>query len=517
MEVYRLINYLKNLFKGASSSKNQSNTDEKTHLLKESLDENIDCFKEKFKKSADLTIRQINIESTRGAIITIEGMVDKNILANSVTTPIMQAVFKDSDPKEKYKTIRDNVLSSSEQVQVTTYEEAFKFIMSGFAVIAVDGNNCMIAIGVQGFSYRSISEPTTEVMQRGSREGFVEPIKINMTLIRRRIKNPELKFESMTVGTVSKTDIALCYLTDTVSPQILSELKKRIKKIDLQTVLAAGYISPYLEECCGLSIFSSVGLSERPDTVCAKISEGRIAIIIDGTPNVIIVPYLFVEYFQTMDDYLIRPYFATLIRWIKYIAFLVSIILPGLYVAIGTFNPELFPESLITKVAKSVSATPLPLLLETIAIYFMYEVMREAGLRLPRPLGHAVSIVGALVIGETAINAGLVAAPTLMFVALSAISSYAIPSLYEPIAFLRLVFILAGGIIGIWGIVLAFSALLVNICSKNNFGVPFFAPVSPFSLSKMRDVAMRCGWKTLAKKNNTIQSMPGSSINTRRD
>lgn len=480
--------------------------------IKTSLDENINHFKEAFDESSDLTIRLVDIDGTPGAVITMEGMIDKDILANSVINPIMQTRFKNSDPIEKYKTIRDSILGSSEQVQVMSYEDAFKFLMSGFAVIALDGNNCMLSIGLQGYSFRAIAEPTTEVMQRGSREGFSEPIKVNITLIRRRMKNPKLKFESMTVGSVSKTDICLCYLTDTVSQTILKELKKRIKKIDLQTVLAAGYIAPYLEESGHLSIFSSVGLSERPDTVCAKISEGRIAVIVDGTPNVIIVPYLFVEYFQTMDDYLIRPYFATLLRWIKYIAFLVGMILPGLYVAIGTFNPELFPEELITKVAKSVSTTPLPLLLETIIIYFLYEIMREAGLRLPKPLGHAVSIVGALVIGDTAVSAGLVAAPTLMFVALAAISSYAIPSLYEPIAFLRLLFILAGGIIGIWGIMLLFVAVLINICSKNNFGIPFFSPVAPFSLSGMRDVAVRSGWKSLAKGNNTIQSMPGSNI-----
>ena len=507
-----MFEYFKNMVKSITEPDTKNRCQhQKTHRLKTSLEDNIIYFKEQFNESADLTIRHINISGTHGAIITIEGMVDKNTLSESVTTPIMNTEFIVDDPTEKFKIIRDDITSSSEQIEISTFEDAFKLSMSGFALIAVDGNDRMLAIGVQGFSFRGVSEPSSDVMERGAREGFVEPLRINMTLIRRRIKNPKLKFETMSVGSVSQTDICLCYLTDRVSPKILKELKKRIKKINLETVLASGYIIPYLEEKGDIAIFSSIGISERPDTICGKISEGRIAILIDGTPNAIIVPYLFVEYFQTLDDYSIRPYFATLVRWLRYIAFWVSILLPGLYVAIGTYNPELFPEELIVKVAHSISATPLPLLLETLVIHFVYEVMREAGLRLPRPLGHAVSIVGALVIGESAVEAGLVGSPTLMVVALAALSSYAIPKLYEPISFLRILFIITGGITGIFGVMLLFAAVLINLCSKNNFNVPFTAPIAPFNLVSMRDVAIRAGWKTLSKHSQTVQKMPGAN------
>ena len=333
-----------------------------------------------------------------------------------------------------------------------------------------------------------------------------------MTLIRRRMKTPNLKFETMNVGKQSHTDICLCYLTNVVSETILKEVRKRICEIDIPNVLASGYISPFLEEKQNVAIFSSIGITERPDTVCGKISEGRIAILIDGTPNVLIVPYLFSEYFQAVDDYSVRPYFATITRWIKYFAFFSAIILPGLYVAVGSFNPEILPQELITKVAKSITTTPFPLAIETLLTHVIYEIMREAGLRLPKALGHAVSIVGALVIGESAVNAGLMGAPTLMVVALAAISSYVIPSLYEPISFLRILFIIVGGLFGMWGITLLFCAILINICSKNNFGIPFSAPISPFRFSDMRDVLIRTSWKFLSKKNDPIQSMPGSEI-----
>lgn len=479
------------------------------HCLSNSLEKNIEYFKSSFDESADLTIRQIKVLDTSASIITMEGMINKETFANSVMNPIVYAFSeKNLSDDEKYEYIKNNILSTSDQIEIYTFEDAFKLVMSGFALLLFDGCKKALAIGVQGFNFRSIAEPETEVMQKGSKEGFVEAIRINLTLIRRRIKNPKLKFEFLSVGETSKTDICLCYINGIVSKKILAELKRRISKIDLQNVLASEYLAPYLEEKGDLSFFSSVGFSERPDTVCGKIFEGRIAILIDGTPTAIIVPYLFVEYFQTIDDYAQRPYFATLTRWLKYISFFISTLLPGIYVALAVFNPEVFPDRLINKIAFAVAGTPFPLMLETLIIHFIYEIMREAGLRLPRPLGHAVSIVGALVIGETAVNAGLIGAPTLMVVALTAISSYVIPNLYEPTAILRLIFILVGGILGIWGVVLLFSVLIVNICTKTNFGIPFVAPIAPFNLYSMRDVIMRASWKTLSKKTEKVQNMP---------
>lgn len=482
---------------------------ENKQSLFDSLKKNLENFKNSFDGSADLTIRPIKVLNTNAAIITMEGMINKETFATSVMNPIVYAFEKeDLTSSEKLEYIKNNILTISEQIDVETFDDSFKLIMSGFALLIFDGCKKALAIGVQGFNFRSISEPETEVMQKGSKEGFVEAIRINLTMIRRRIKNPKLKFEFLSCGNTSLTDICLCYIKDIVSDKILQELKKRISKVNLQNVLAAEYLVPYIEEKGDLSFFSSVGFSERPDTVCGKIAEGRIAILVDGTPTALIVPYLFIEYFQTIDDYAERPYFATLTRWLKYLSFFIATLLPGLYVALAVFNPEVFPDRLISKIAYSIAGTPFPLMLETLIIHFIYEIMREAGLRLPRPLGHAVSIVGGLVIGETAVNAGLIGAPTLMVVALTAISSYVIPNLYEPTAILRLIFILVGGILGIWGVMLLFSVLIVNICSKSNFGIPFASPIAPFDFYSMRDVITRVSWKTLSKKNKTIQNMP---------
>ncbi len=483
---------------------------DKKHFISQSLTETISLFKQKFGVSEDLTIRQMRILGLDSAIITIAGLVNKETLGNNFMNYIPTITDFEGTPIQKYEYLRDNIIPSCDIIQISTYEDAFYKAMSGFALLALDGCDRMIAIGVQGYSSRGVSEPSAEVVQRGSREGFVEPLRTNMTLIRRRMKNPTLKFETSQVGSISKTEICICYMEDKVSADILDKVKKRLENINLETVMAAGYIVPYLEEENDMSFFSSIGMTERPDTVCGKLAEGRIAIIVDGTPNVLIVPYLFTEYFQCMDDYIIRPYFASFTRFLRYLGFFLAILLPGVYVGVGTFNPELLPGQLLNKIALAVGTTPFSLMFETLLIHFFYELMREAGLRLPKPLGHAISIVGGLVIGDTAIRAGLVGAPTLMIVALTAISSYVIPNLYEPIAMLRFIFILVGGILGIWGVMILFAAVLINICAKTNYEVPFTAPISPFSMFGMRDVFVRAGWKILSMRDSTVQNMPGS-------
>ncbi len=504
-----LLRHFKEVYLNPKSS--GANT-EKSRFFSKSLTENLEYFKREFNDTIDLSIKYIDISGVNSAIITISGMISKDTFTQSVMNPIINSKIVGNTSKEKYEYIRDNVVIACDQVQISTFEEAFNAIMSGFALFAMDGCDCMISLGVQGFPFRSVSEPSSEIMQRGSREGFVEPLMINTTLIRRRLKSPNLKFETMQIGSVSKTSICLCYLVDKVSSSILEKTKSRLKNIDIEMVMDSGYILPYLDDQGDFSLFSGVGMTERPDTVCGKISEGRIAVLVDGTPNALIVPYLFVEYFQHLDDYSMHPYFSTFTRWLKYFAFFLSTLLPGLYVGISTFNPEILPGPIFNKIALAVGTTPFSLMFETVLIHLIYEIMREAGLRIPRPLGHAVSIVGALVIGETAVSSGLIGAPTLMVVALTAISSYVIPNLYEPISILKFIFIITGGLLGIWGIMIVFTAVLINICSKNTYGVPFTSPISPFNIFAMRDVLVRSGWSFLSKKSIKIQDLPGSEI-----
>ncbi len=479
------------------------------NLLSKSLLDNVVYFKSKFDECMDFILREFTITGTKAAFLAIDGLINKQLIAQGILNPILKAPILDTTPDGKFNYIRDNALATVDQTQIVTRDDVIDRILSGFVVMIVDGCDRALAFGVQGFQTRSVSEPSNEVMQRGSREGFVEPYLINISMIRRRLRTPDLKFERMVIGSVSQTSVAICYLNSAVSKELLAHVRAELHRIDLPSVLACGYLSPFLEN---KSIFNSVGISERPDTVCGKISEGRVAIIVDGTPNVMLVPHLFIENFQSFDDYATRPFYASFTRLLKYIAFLIAVFLPGLYVAVVTFHPELLPETLLVKIAQAESSTPFPISLEALVIHLIYEIMREAGLRVPRPLGHAVSIVGALVIGDTAVSAGLIGAPTLFIVAMTALSGYVTPSLYQPIAVCRFLFIIIGGIAGLWGVMLGFGFVLVNLCSESVYGIPFSAPVSPFNLRSMRDVFIRMSWKILGKRTERVQDLPGAHI-----
>ena len=484
-------------------------TEQKTTALYDAIDANIEHLRVSFSNSADLTIRRIKLSGLKAAVVSIDNMIDKQVLAEGVLMPLMSDRFI-GEAGRLPAHLEQSVLYTADCSELESFEKLEFSIMSGCAVLLIDGVSTAVSIGLQGYASRSVSEPDSDVVQRGSKEGFVEALRVNMTLIRRRLKNPKLCFETMVIGKKGKTEISLCYLTDAVSPEILTELKKRLKRTDLSTVLASGYLVPYLEKKGDFSFFSGVGITERPDTVCGKLTEGRIAILVDGVPSALIVPYLLAEYFQTLDDYSNRAYFATFTRLLKYISFLISILLPGLFTALGTFDPEVFPSLLLNKIASSIAATPLSLPAETILILFVYEIMREAGLRMPQPLGYAVSIVGGLVVGDTAVNAGLIGAPTLMVVAVTAISSYVIPDLYAPSCILRFIFTITGGIFGIWGIAAVLSITLINLCGKTSFGVPFTSPLTPFSAYSFRDVIVRAGWKVLSKNEKKVQELPGA-------
>ena len=276
---------------------------------------------------------------------------------------------------------------------------------------------------------------------------------------------------------------------------------KQVFSVDLLifgTVLGSGYLQPFLDTKY-YSIFSGVGFTERPDVLTAKISEGKICVIVDGTPNALIVPYLFVEHFHSLDDYLKRPYYATFIRVLKLVSFLFSVFLPGLYVAICTFHQEIIPETMLFGITGQESRTPLPIMFEALFIHLIYEIVREGGLRMPKSVGHAISIVGALVIGESAVTAGILSAPMLIVVGLTAVSSFVVSTLYEPVAVLRFAFIIVGGISGLYGIMLCFAAVLINASAINPYGVPFTSPLSPTKIGAWRDLILRIGWKDMSK------------------
>ncbi len=477
--------------------------------LTTSLNENLVMIQELMHGQSDLVFRKIRICGCPIALLSCEGMVDEQKLAEMVFRPLMELhLHGKNKPQELYTVLEEGSLLGIDMGDAYTTDEVFLRIMSGFLVILIDGIDRGVAFGVQGFSARSVEEPSGESNVRGSREGFNEVIRNNMSLIRRRLKTPDLVFDLFQIGKQSHTDVCLVFRSDMAEAGLVEQVRRRLEDVPLDSVLESGYLQPYLQGS-PLSLFTDVGITERPDTLCAKINEGRVAVLVDNTPFALIVPYLFTENFQTVDDYCQRPYYSSFMRIIKYCAFFFTIFLPGVYVAVATYHPELFPQALLFNIAASETVVPFPLMLEALMIHFVYEIMREAGLRLPQPVGHAVSIVGSLVIGDAAVTAGLIGPPMVIVVAVTAISSFVVPSIYEPVAVLRFAFIIIGGLLGLYGIAVGALCLLFNITALHSYGVPYTSPVTPFSGKAMRDTFVRLGWAGQMKDTVKIQTLRG--------
>lgn len=479
--------------------------------LKPSLSDNLDTLRSMFDVSADLVIREIQVAGYAAAVVSIEGMIDRHMMADAVLLPLSGMPHTYENPAAAMQDIEKTVLGFVDLLTADTVEQLSELIVSGFAAVLLDGVARAVLGGLQAFMIRSVSEPSTEVGVRGSREGFTEAIRINISMIRRRLKTPNLTFEMLTVGEMSKTAVCLCYMRGRVSKTLLDDVRRRITDCPLDIVLESGYLQPFVEGE-RRSLFTGVDVTERPDTLCGKVAEGRIGVLVDGTPFTLVVPYLFTEHFQSMDDYTQHPVYASFIRLIKYVSFLISLLLPGLYVAIGTHHAEMLPSELLLSFINSARSTPFPLTVEALLIHFLFEIMREAGLRFPKSVGHAVSIVGALVIGESVVRAGLVGAPMVIIVALTSISAFVIPSLYGSIAVLRFVFIVLGGALGLYGVMLGALLLLCSLSSLNLDTIPMTAPITPFSLKAMRDVFIRSDWRKLSKNSFRVQNVVGSQI-----
>ncbi|MBQ7835463.1 MAG: spore germination protein [Ruminiclostridium sp.] len=464
------------------------------------------------KNTGDLTIKYAKVGQNPVCILFCEGQININQMANMVYRPVNSIGNDKKIPPERVmEIIQGELLLAGEQMTVTDYDSLTMMAMSGFCVILVDGVDRGIAIGMHGFERRSVQEPSTQLNIRGSREGFVEAIRINVSMLRRRVKSPDLVIKYSKKGKMSGTDICLCYIDGIADKNLVSQIEQRLEQIPLDLVLEGGYLQPFLEERGNL-IFSEIGITERPDGLAAKLYEGRVGIIVDGTPFVLVVPRLFTENFQTMDDYTEKPVYVSIMRILRYVAFLTAVLLPGFYVAIADFNPELIPDALLLNLVASIEITPYNLMTECLIVHIFYEILREAGLRMPTDLGHAVSIVGGIVIGDILVSAGLVGAPIILIVAVSAISSFIVPDLYNSIVVMRFSFILAGGICGLFGITIVGMLYLYKICSMNSYGVPFTAPVSPFSFKAMRDTFIRMDWRLISKHNARLQELNGARI-----
>lgn len=477
---------------------------ELSHIkLTSDIDRNIAMIRNISGNTADLLVNRFTAGGVKCALLCCEGMVSTSVITELVLEPIT-ALPDLGTADDLLSHINDKLLLSLDRPEVTEMDSLFRLMNSGFAVLIASGTSHALAFGVQGFPARSIQEPSGESNIMGAHEGFVEAVHANMSLIRRRLKSPELVMEIVTKGDVSRTDLCLCYLRDRVPKKLLSEIRRSLGRIRLESILSTGYILPFLESG-GLRIFSSAGTTERPDVLCSKLIEGRVAILIDGVPFAVVVPRLFCESFQTLDDYAFKPVYVTLIRWLKYAAFLIAVLLPAVYTAVVVYHPELLNSTLLMLLVEAEKQAPLSIVTEISGVLLMYEIIREAGLRLPKPVGGAVSIVSGLIIGDAAVSSGLVSTPLLTMTALTVICGFVVPELNPQVTVLRFAFLIAGSVLGLFGISLLACAVLINICATEDFGFPYTAPLSPFRLSGMQDTATRVDIPTMQDRGFTVE------------
>ena len=453
---------MQNYCKKEENMKDQNTMEDFSQELTDTLENNLNTLKGILGSSSDIIIRRFCLnkeKNIQAALIFIDGLIDKNLVNENIMKPLMFNKNHINDEEtQNAQYAASTLLSVGEIEKSNSVNSIIDSCLSGDTILLLDGSKEALVISLRGFKTRDIKEPETESVVRGPREGFTETLRINISLLRRKIKNTNLTFESVKLGVRTKTDITIAYINDLANPKLIEEIRRRLKRINTDAILESGYIEQFIEDA-PFSIFSTVANSEKPDKVAAKLLEGRAAIIVDGTPMVLTVPMVFIESFQSAEDYYSRPFFASMIRILRFIAFLINIMAPALYVALSTFHQELIPTPLLLSMAASREGVPFPAVLEALIMIGAFEILREAGVRLPRPIGQAVSIVGTLVIGESAVSAGLVGAAMVIVVAITAVSSFVVPPQTDSASIIRFVLLILAACMGGYGIAIGQSVL----------------------------------------------------------
>ncbi|TVY09662.1 spore germination protein [Paenibacillus cremeus] len=431
---------------------------------------------------------------TPGQCYYMDGLADSTVVENVLKALVISAIELGAEAEEftTADEIRTALLINASIKGCSQVEEGISAILSGDTLILIHEIDQALIVSSRGWKDRSVEEPSSENNVRGPRDGFTESIRTNTAHVRRRIRDPLLRFDAVTVGTRTKTDINIAYIQDLVKDGLVEEVKHRLAKIQVDAILESGYIEELIEDA-PLSPFNTVQSTERPDKVASALLEGRVAIFTDNTPVVLIVPTLFWQFIQAPDDYYNRYWVGTFFRVVRYFALLISLMLPSIYVMLVSFHHEMIPTSLALTIASGREVVPFPVLLEAILMELAFELMREAGLRMPKPIGQAVSIVGSLIIGQAAVQAGLVSPFMVIVIAITGISSFAIPSYSSSLALriCRFPLLIASGTMGLLGFATMFFILLLHALSIRSFGESYLAPASPFYQSDQRDTILR--------------------------
>lgn len=471
------------------------------------LDVNVNILRSIMAGNSDFVIREFNIGPNKdisAAVAYIDGLTNSDMVHKTILSPMMlnKTMFGNGPGGGiPFDQVMNNLLTAADVQVVEDYNTIVDGMLSGGAVVFINAHVQCFLVSLVGYERRSISEPITEGLVRGPREGFTENLRTNTSLLRRRLKSPNLIFESITVGRVTNTKLAISYVRGLCDPTLVEEVKKRLSRIKIDSVMESSYIEEMIEDS-PYSPFPQVQHTERPDKVAESLMAGRVAIFTDNTPFVLVVPGEFVTYIQSPEDYYERYFFASFVRLLRYFALGMSLLLPSLYIAIITYHQEMIPTPLLISIAASREGVPFPALVEALIMEISFEALREAGLRLPRPVGQAISIVGALVVGEAAVSAGIVSPLMVIVVAITGIASFVNPSFSMAMStrLLRFPLMLLAGTLGLFGVMVGLLVILVHMAGLRSFGVPYLAPFTPFNKEGMKDALIRAPWWALQNR-----------------
>ena len=450
--------------------------------------------------SPDVLIFEFSsLEGRKFAAVYLDGLADKNLLGELVVKPLRSA--KKDDDGEQIALL----LASPEIKECKELQEVISGVLDGNAALFSEGVEVFYIIGLKNPPGRAVMEPPTQIAVKGPREGFTEDIKTNLGLVRKRLKSPSLQVKMLSSGVQSATAVALCYLKGVCNESIPEQIEMEIAANKIDLVPDSSYISSFISKH-PRSLFKHCGSCEKPDIFCAKLCEGRAGIIVDGSPIALTAPYMIIEDFQSAEDYYITSYRATILRTLRAAAVLIGVLLPALYICAQLFKIQLIPVKLLFKIASSVSGIPFSPSVEMFLTLLVLEVLNEASVRMPKYVGLAMSVVGALVLGDTAVKAGLISTPAIIIIAFSAICLYTVPDLVETTATLRLLFLIVAGSVGIYGVVLLCAFLLCYLSSEQSYGVPLLAPFAPLKEGDLKDAFLKSNLYSMRKRPRSIGS-----------
>lgn len=476
-------------------------SDYKDVYLSGNLSEDLYLFKDIFKKDAVLRVKEIKPRkgvSFNCILLYMDGMTDSDQLNEAVIRPLLTVNTPYTEPNlADY--ISNQILFARDVKKKNNVADILAGVLYGEALLLIDGSPYALSIDVKGWRTRGISEPDDERVLQGPREGFDEAALLNLAMLRRKLQTPDLCVEMFRVGRRTATLVYVCYLGTLADGKTVEEVKKRIKSIDIDGILDSNYITEQIRDNKN-SLFKTSGSTERPDIVAARLLEGRIAIVVDGTPVVVTVPYLFSENFQSDEDYYLSYLVASRGRVLRYLCFFLSISIPAIFVAISTFHKQLLPTSLAITVAQLRAGVPFSPLTECIIMILVFEILKETGIRMPQSLGHALSIVGGLVVGQAAVEARIISTPMLIVIALSGITGLMIPRLKGVVFYTRLNLVLLSAVFGLYGYIAGLFIMLIHILSLSSFGTDYTVSLRRADFQSLKDSVWRAPWTVMTKR-----------------